>query len=171
MGLLGANILGASSPSISAWFGGGAFVCGEETALIRSIEGKMGSRARGRVPRRAGNRRQAHRDQQRGDVGQHPLHLPLGAEEYAKVGTHGNAGTKIFSLVGKIRNTGLVEVPMGVAIREIVHEIGGGPVGKRKIKAVQTGGPSGGCIPADRFDLPIDYDSLAKAGSIMDRAA
>jgi len=91
----------------------------------------------------------------------------LGAEEFAKVGTKNNSGTKIFSLVGKIRNTGLVEVPMGTTIKEIVYDIGGGPVGKAKIKAVQTGGPSGGCIPAEKFDLPVDYDSLTAAGSIM----
>jgi NADH-quinone oxidoreductase subunit F len=90
-----------------------------------------------------------------------------GAAAYAAVGTPGNRGTKIFSLVGKIRNTGLVEVPMGVTINEVVNDIGGGPVGAARIKAVQTGGPSGGCIPARLFDLPIDYESLSKAGSIM----
>jgi len=96
-----------------------------------------------------------------------PVIINKGAKEYAKVGVPGNTGTKIFSLVGKIKNTGLVEVPLGMKIREVVYDIGGGPVGKAKIKAVQTGGPSGGCIPARLFDLPIDYDSLAKAGSIM----
>jgi len=96
-----------------------------------------------------------------------PLIFRSGAEEFAKVGTRNNSGTKIFSLVGKIRNTGLVEVPMGTTIKEIVYGIGGGPVGKAKIKAVQTGGPSGGCIPAEKFDLPVDYDSLTAAGSIM----
>jgi len=96
-----------------------------------------------------------------------PVILEKGAAEFARIGTKGNSGTKIFSLVGKIRNTGLVEVPMGITLREIVYDIGGGPVGQAKIKAVQTGGPSGGCIPAEKFDLPIDYESLSAAGSIM----
>ena len=96
-----------------------------------------------------------------------PVIIADGADKFAKVGTNGNTGTKIFSLVGKIKNTGLVEVPMGITINQIVADIGGGPVGKAKIKAVQTGGPSGGCIPVERFDLPIDYDSLTEAGSIM----
>ena len=96
-----------------------------------------------------------------------PLIFRLGAKKFAEIGTERNSGTKIFSLVGKIKNTGLVEVPMGISIKDIVYDIGGGPVGKAKIKAVQTGGPSGGCIPAQKFDLPVDYDSLTKAGSIM----
>jgi NADH-quinone oxidoreductase subunit F len=96
-----------------------------------------------------------------------PVIIAEGAEEYAKVGVPGNTGTKIFSLVGKIRNTGLVEVPFGTTIGEVVYDIGGGSVGKAKLKAVQTGGPSGGCIPARRFDLSIDYDSLTQAGTIM----
>jgi NADH-quinone oxidoreductase subunit F len=96
-----------------------------------------------------------------------PVIINRGGDEYAKVGVPGNTGTKIFSLVGKIRNTGLVEVPLGTKISEVVYDIGGGPVGEAKIKAVQTGGPSGGCIPARLFDMSIDYDSLAKAGSIM----
>ena len=89
------------------------------------------------------------------------------ARKYSKIGTKGNSGTKIFSLVGKIKNTGLVEVPLGIKINEVVYDIGGGPAGDAKNKAVQTGGPSGGCIPASMFDLSIDYDSLTKAGSIM----
>ncbi|MFH1936389.1 MAG: FAD-dependent oxidoreductase, partial [Bacteroidota bacterium] len=93
--------------------------------------------------------------------------INMGASEYAKIGTANNSGTKIFSLVGKIKNTGLIEVPMGITIKEIVFDIGGGPAGNAKIKAVQTGGPSGGCIPVSKFDLSIDYDTLAKAGSIM----
>jgi NADH:ubiquinone oxidoreductase subunit F (NADH-binding) len=96
-----------------------------------------------------------------------PVIIAAGARQFAKVGTKGNTGTKIFSLVGKVRNTGLVEVPMGITIEKVVTDIGGGSSGKPKIKAVQTGGPSGGCIPAERFDLPVDYDSLAEAGSIM----
>ena len=96
-----------------------------------------------------------------------PLIIDEGADEYARIGVPGNSGTKVFSLVGKVRNTGLVEVPMGISISEIVYDIGGGSIGKAAIKAVQTGGPSGGCIPASMFNLTIDYDSLTKAGSIM----
>ncbi len=96
-----------------------------------------------------------------------PIIIRGGARKFAKIGTQGNSGTKIFSLVGKVKNTGLVEVPMGITIEEVISDIGGGPTGKSKIKAVQTGGPSGGCIPSRMFDLPIDYDSLVKAGSIM----
>jgi len=169
MGLLGKNILNTGIDfDIEIIRGAGAFVCGEETALIKSIEGLMGEpRQRPPYPIEKG-------------IGGHPTcinnvetlaNIPViitrGAEEYARVGVPGNTGTKIFSLVGKIRNTGLVEVPLGIKISEVVYDIGGGPVGRAKIKAVQTGGPSGGCIPARMFDLPIDYDSLAGAGSIM----
>ncbi len=169
LGLLGENILGTGfNFDINIVRGAGAFVCGEETAMIRSIEGKMGE-PRQRPPFPV----------QRGLIGRPSLinnvetwaNIPIiinqGAQEFTKVGTPQNSGTKIFSLVGKIKNTGLVEVPMGITIKEIVDDIGGGPVGKKKIKAVQTGGPSGGCIPANLFHLPIDYDSLTKAGSIM----
>ena len=168
-GLLGKDILGTGIEfDIEIVRGAGAFVCGEETALIRSIEGFIGEpRQRPPYPIEKG-------------LWGHPtcinnvetlanIHVIIdrGAEEYAKVGVPGNTGTKIFSLVGKIRNTGLVEVPLGMKISEVVYDIGGGPVGKAKIKAVQTGGPSGGCIPASMFDLSIDYDSLKKVGSIM----
>ena len=168
-GLLGRNILGTGIDfDIDIVRGAGAFVCGEETALIRSVEGLMGEpRQRPPYPIEKG-------------LWGHPtcinnvetlanVHVIIdrGAEEYAKVGVPGNTGTKIFSLVGKIRNTGLVEVPLGMKISEVVYDIGGGSVGKAKIKAVQTGGPSGGCIPAGMFDLPIDYESLAKVGSMM----
>ena len=168
-GTLGKNILGTGIDfNIDIIRGAGAFVCGEETALIKSIEGFMGEpRQRPPYPIEKG-------------IGGHPTcinnvetlaNIPViitrGAKEYAKVGVPGNTGTKIFSLVGKIKNTGLVEVPLGTKISDVVYDIGGGPVGKAKIKAVQTGGPSGGCIPAHMFDLPIDYDSLAKIGSIM----
>ena len=168
-GTLGKNILGTGIDfDIDIVRGAGAFVCGEETALIKSIEGLMGEpRQRPPYPIEKG-------------IGGHPTcinnvetlaNIPViitrGAKEYAKVGVPGNTGTKIFSLVGKIKNTGLVEVPLGTKISDVVYDIGGGPVGKAKIKAVQTGGPSGGCIPAHMFDLPIDYDSLAEVGSIM----
>jgi NADH:ubiquinone oxidoreductase subunit F (NADH-binding) len=96
-----------------------------------------------------------------------PFIIANGGEEYAKIGVEGNTGTKIFSLVGKIRNTGLVEVPLGTPIKDVVYGIGGGPIGGSKIKGIQTGGPSGGCLPASMFDLPLDYDSLAEVGSIM----
>jgi len=169
MGLLGENILNTGIDfDIDIFRGAGAFVCGEETALIRSIEGLMGEpRQRPPYPIEKGIRGKPTCINNVETLANIPVIIREGADEYAKVGVPGNTGTKIFSLVGKIRNTGLVEVPMGITIGEIVYDIGGGPIGDAKIKAVQTGGPSGGCIPASMFDLPIDYDSLAKAGSIM----
>ncbi|MDM8007029.1 MAG: NADH-quinone oxidoreductase subunit NuoF [Phycisphaerae bacterium] len=168
-GLLGQDILGSGfSFDIKVVRGAGAFVCGEETALIRSIEGKMGEpRQRPPYPIQKGIDGKPTAINNVETWANIPVVIRQGAAEFAKIGTKNNSGTKIFSLVGKIKNTGLVEVPMGITIREIVYDIGGGPVGKARIKAVQTGGPSGGCIPANRFDLPIDYDSLAQAGSIM----
>jgi NADH:ubiquinone oxidoreductase subunit F (NADH-binding) len=148
--------------------GAGAFVCGEETALINSVEGKRGT-PRPRPPYPA----------QEGLWG-HPTLInnvetfaniaPIlrnGGEWFAKIGTAKSKGTKVFALAGRINNTGLIEVPMGIPLREIIFEIGGGIPGGRGFKAVQTGGPSGGCIPADHLDLPVDYESLAKVGSIM----
>jgi len=169
MGLLGENILGTGfSFDIRMVKGAGAFVCGEETALILSIEGRMGEpRQRPPFPVQKGIAGKPTAINNVETWANIPLIFGLGAEEFAKIGTKNNSGTKIFSLVGKVKNTGLVEVPMGKTIKEIVYDIGGGPVGRAKIKAVQTGGPSGGCIPADRFDLPVDYDSLTEAGSIM----
>jgi NADH-quinone oxidoreductase subunit F len=168
-GLLGDDILGTGfSFDIKVVRGGGAFVCGEETALIRSVEGTRGEpRQRPPFPVRQGIKGKPTVINNVETWANIPLIFRLGAEEFVKVGAKGNSGTKIFSLVGKIRNTGLVEVPMGITIREVVYDIGGGPVGKSKIKAVQTGGPSGGCIPAEMFDLPIDFESLVDAGSIM----
>jgi NADH-quinone oxidoreductase subunit F len=169
LGLLGNNILGTGfSFDIKLVEGAGAFVCGEETALIRSIEGKMGEpRQRPPFPVHKGINGKPTAINNVETWANIPLIFKLGAKKFANTGTEANSGTKIFSLVGKIRNTGLVEVPMGMTIKEIVYDIGGGPVGKAKIKAVQTGGPSGGCIPANMFDLPVDYDSLTEAGSIM----
>jgi NADH-quinone oxidoreductase subunit F len=169
LGLLGDNILGTGfSFDIKVVQGAGAFVCGEETALIRSIEGKMGEpRQRPPFPIQKGIDGRPTAINNVETWANIPLIFRLGAEEFAKIGTKNNAGTKIFSLVGKVKNTGLVEVPMGITIKEVVYDIGGGPVGKARIKSVQTGGPSGGCIPADMFDLPVDYDSLTRAGSIM----
>ena len=168
-GLLGEHILGTEfSFELRVVQGAGAFVCGEETALIRSIEGQMGEpRQRPPFPIQSGINGKPTSINNVETWANIPVIFENGAEAFAQVGTQQNSGTKIFSLVGKIRNTGLVEVPMGITISEIVHDIGGGPVGRATIKAVQTGGPSGGCIPASRFDLPIDYDSLSRAGSIM----
>jgi NADH-quinone oxidoreductase subunit F len=168
-GLLGDDVLGSGfSFDIKIVRGGGAFVCGEEPALIRSIEGKRGEpRQRPPYPVQKGIDGRPTVINNVETWANIPIIIRDGADEFAKIGTKNNSGTKIFSLVGKVRNTGLVEVPMGVRISQIVYAIGGGPSGKAKIKAVQTGGPSGGCIPAGRFDLPIDYDSLAEAGSIM----
>ena len=168
-GLLGENILGSGLAfDIRIVRGAGAFVCGEETALIRSVEGRMGEpRQRPPFPIQKGIHGKPTAINNVETWANIPIILRQGAEAFARIGTKNNSGTKIFSLVGKIRNTGLVEVPMGITIRQIVYDIGGGPVGKARIKAVQTGGPSGGCIPAEKFDLPIDYDSLAQAGSIM----
>jgi NADH-quinone oxidoreductase subunit F len=169
LGLLGENILSTRfSFGIEIVRGAGAFVCGEETALIRSIMGYVGEpRQRPPYPVQKGLWGCPTCINNVETLANIPVIITKGATEYAKVGVPLNTGTKIFSLVGKIKNTGLVEVPMGITINTIVNEIGGGPVGKAKIKAVQTGGPSGGCIPARMFDLPIDYDSLVAAGSIM----
>jgi NADH-quinone oxidoreductase subunit F len=169
MGLLGGNILGTGySFDIHIVKGAGAFVCGEETALMRSIEGERGEpRQRPPYPVQKGIEGKPTAINNVETWSNIPVIVSAGAAVYSRIGSPGNAGTKIFSLVGKVKNTGLVEVPMGVTIGEIVNEIGGGPSGRTEIKAVQTGGPSGGCIPASRFDLPIDYESLANAGSIM----
>jgi NADH-quinone oxidoreductase subunit F len=169
LGLLGENGLGTGfSFDIQLVKGAGAFVCGEETALIRSIEGKMGEpRQRPPFPIERGIDGKPTAINNVETWANIPVIIERGAEAFAEIGTENNSGTKIFSLVGKITNTGLVEVPMGITIGEVTGEIGGGPSDKTRIKAVQTGGPSGGCIPADRFDLPIDYDSLTEAGSIM----
>ncbi|MFC1783759.1 FAD-dependent oxidoreductase, partial [Planctomycetota bacterium] len=168
-GLLGEDILGTGfSFDINLVRGAGAFVCGEETALIQSIEGKIGEpRQRPPFPIQKGINGKPTIINNVETWANIPVIIKEGAQEFAMVGTENNSGTKIFSLVGKIKNTGLVEVPMGITIREIVYDIGGGSSDNTKIKAVQTGGPSGGCIPAEKFDLHIDYDSLSEAGSIM----
>jgi NADH-quinone oxidoreductase subunit F len=169
LGLLGQNILGTGfSFSLDFMRGAGAFVCGEETALMRSIEGKMGEpRQRPPFPVQRGIDGKPTAINNVETWANIPVLFSEGAAAFKQTGAPGSSGTKIFSLVGKVRNTGLVEVPMGTSIREIVYETGGGPAGRAGIKAVQTGGPSGGCIPAEMFGLPIDYDSLAKAGAIM----
>ena len=169
IGLLGSGILGTGFHfDIRIVKGAGAFVCGEETALMRSVEGERGEpRQRPPYPVEKGIEGRPTVINNVETWANIPLIVSGGAAAFARTGAPGNTGTKIFSLVGKVKNTGLVEVPMGVTIGEIVNEIGGGPSGRSEIKAVQTGGPSGGCIPASMFDLPIDYESLAAAGSIM----
>ncbi|UCB53142.1 MAG: FAD-dependent oxidoreductase [Candidatus Zixiibacteriota bacterium] len=168
-GLLGENILGSGfSFDIKLATGAGAFVCGEETALLASIEGRRGMpRQRPPFPVRKGLWGKPTNINNVETWANVPLIIKNGAGWFARIGTEGSKGTKIFSLVGKIRNTGLVEVPMGITLREIVYDIGGGIPDDGKFKAIQTGGPSGGCIPESLLDLPVDYDSLAQAGSIM----
>ncbi|MGB6647149.1 MAG: NADH-ubiquinone oxidoreductase-F iron-sulfur binding region domain-containing protein, partial [Bacteroidota bacterium] len=169
MGLLGSEILGTGfSFDINLVKGAGAFVCGEETSLIRSVEGKMGEpRQRPPYPVQRGIDGKPTAINNVETWANIPVIIATGGKEFQQVGATRNSGTKIFSLVGKVKNTGLVEVPMGVTIGHIVNDIGGGSAGRARIKAVQTGGPSGGCIPARMFGLPIDYDSLVSAGSIM----
>ena len=169
LGLLGDNILGTGfSFDIAVVKGAGAFVCGEETALMQSIAGERGEpRQRPPYPVQKGIDGKPTAINNVETWANIPIVISRGAAAFAQVGTPGSTGTKIFSLVGKVKNTGLVEVPMGVTLGEIVNGIGGGPSGRTEIKAVQTGGPSGGCIPASLFDLPVDYESLAQAGSIM----
>jgi NADH-quinone oxidoreductase subunit F len=169
MGFLGKNILNTGFDfDLEITRGAGAFVCGEETALIHSIEGKRGNPSQ-RPPFPAqqglfGKPTNINNVETWANV---PKIIDKGATWYASIGTKTSKGTKIFSLVGKVRNTGLVEVPMGITIEEIVSDIGCGDSNGIKIKAIQTGGPSGGCIPQDHFHLPIDYESLKQAGSIM----
>ena len=168
-GLLGDNILGSGfSFDLKISRSGGAFVCGESSALMRSVEGNVGE-----------PRAKYIRSVEKGLYDEPtvlnnvetwanvPEIMVKGADWYASLGTKGSKGTKVFSLVGKVNNTGLVEVPMGISVRELVEKIGGGILGGKKFKAVQTGGPSGGCIPERLSDLPVDFDSLTEAGSMM----
>ncbi|MFC1574267.1 NADH-ubiquinone oxidoreductase-F iron-sulfur binding region domain-containing protein, partial [Candidatus Latescibacterota bacterium] len=169
LGFLGKNIFGTDfSFDISLVKGAGAFVCGEETALINSIEGKIGEpHQRPPYPIQKGVNGKPTAINNVETWANIPIIFSQGAREFSKIGTPNNSGTKIFSLVGKVKNTGLVEVPMGITIQEIVHDIGGGQAAENPVKAVQIGGPSGGCIPSEKFYLPIDYDSLREAGAIM----
>jgi NADH-quinone oxidoreductase subunit F len=168
-GLLGNNILGTDfSFKVRISRGAGAFVCGESTALMASIEGFSGE------PRA----KHIHTSE-KGIFGKPttlnnvetwanvPLIIDKGWEWFANMGTKTSTGTKVFSLVGKVKNTGLVEIPMGITLRHIIFDIGGGVADNRKFKAVQTGGPSGGCLPADELDLPVDFERLTEAGSMM----
>jgi NADH-quinone oxidoreductase subunit F len=168
-GLLGRNILGSGFDfSVKISRGGGAFVCGESTALMASLEGKVGEpRAKYVHTVEKGLWEQPTNLNNVETWANVPLIIGNGAGRYAKIGSEGSKGTKIFSLVGKINNTGLIEVPMGITLREIIYGIGGGIPEGKKFKAVQTGGPSGGCIPDSFLDLPVDFDQLDKAGSMM----
>jgi NADH-quinone oxidoreductase subunit F len=168
-GLLGNNILGSGFDfNIRINMGGGAFVCGESTALMASLEGAVGEpRAKYVHTAEKGLWNQPTNLNNVETWANVPLIVNRGADWYAKIGTPNSKGTKIFSLVGKINNTGLVEVPMGMSLREIIYDIGGGIPGGKKFKAVQTGGPSGGCIPESLLDLPVDFDELSRVGSMM----
>lgn len=169
LGLLGKNILGSGLDfDLEVKKGAGAFICGESTALMFSIEGKRG------MPRPT-----PPRSVEKGLYGQPtalnnvetlaniPLIILNGASWFLSIGTKDSPGTKIFALTGKVKNTGLIEVPMGISIREIIYEIGGGIIGEKGFKAAQMGGPSGGCIPKEHLDLAIDFDSLSKVGAMM----
>jgi bidirectional [NiFe] hydrogenase diaphorase subunit len=167
--LLGSGIF--ESPfnfNVDLRIGAGAFVCGEETALMSSIEGKRGTpRPRPPFPAESGLYNSPTLINNVETFANVPAIVRNGAEWFAGIGTEKSKGTKVFALAGKITNTGLIEVPMGTTLRTIVEEMGGGAPDGGKIKAVQTGGPSGGCIPAEELDTPVDYDSLTKLGSIM----
>ncbi|MGC8644024.1 MAG: complex I 51 kDa subunit family protein, partial [Isosphaeraceae bacterium] len=169
LGLLGTQVF--ESPlnfRVDLRIGAGAFVCGEETALIASIEGRRGvPRPRPPYPAAVGLWGQPTLINNVETFANIPTIIRKGAKWFASIGTEKSKGTKVFALAGKIKHTGLVEVPMGTTLREIVEEIGGGAPDGGKIKAVQTGGPSGGCIPNEALDTPVDYDSLVALGSIM----
>ncbi len=168
-GLLGNDILGSGFDfNIKISHGGGAFVCGESTALMASIEGKMGEpRAKyvHTVEKGLWNKPTCLNNVE--TWANIPTIINKGTEWFSSIGTDKSKGTKIFSLVGKVKNTGLVEVPMGITLREIIYEIGGGVPNGKRFKAVQTGGPSGGCIPEELLDLPVDFEKLTEVGSMM----
>jgi NADH-quinone oxidoreductase subunit F len=168
-GLLGRNILGSGLEfDIEIRKGAGAFVCGEETALIASVEGKRGMpRPRPPFPAVSGLHGKPTNINNVETWANVPRIIEMGAAQYARIGTEGSRGTKIFALAGKVNNTGLVEVPMGATLRQIIFEVGGGIPRGRKFKAAQMGGPSGGCVPARYLDVPLDYDSVQKIGAIM----
>ncbi len=168
-GLLGENILGSGFDfDVTVQLGAGAFVCGEETALMASIEGYVGEpHARPPYPAQSGLWGKPTNINNVKTWATVPYIINKGAAWYSQMGTDNSKGTTIFSLVGKINNTGLVEVPMGISLRDLIEKIGGGSPSDKKLKAVQTGGPSGGCIPERLWDVPVDYDSLRELGSIM----
>ncbi|OKH24177.1 NADH dehydrogenase [Hydrococcus rivularis NIES-593] len=169
LGLLGSQIF--DSPfdfRIDLRIGAGAYVCGEETALMASIEGKRGTpRPRPPYPAESGLWGYPTLINNVETLANVPWIIRKGADWFASIGTEKSKGTKVFALAGKVRNTGLIEVPMGTTLRQIVEEMGGGVPDGGEAKAVQTGGPSGGCIPAEAFDTPVDYESLVQLGSIM----
>ena len=167
--ILGDNILGSGKKlNLEIVRGGGAFVCGESTALMASIEGRVGE-----------PRAKYIRSVQRGlwdqptvlnnveTLASIPVILKDGGTKYSKLGSKNSTGTKVFAMVGKVKSTGLVEVPMGTSLRTLIYDIGGGIIGDRPFKAVQTGGPSGGCIPEKLLDLPVDFDTLTEHGAMM----
>lgn len=168
-GILGENILGSGfSFDLEIRLGAGAFVCGEETALIASIEGKRGCPTpRPPYPSVCGLWGKPTVINNVETLANIPSIFRKGGEWFAGIGSETSKGTKVFALTGKVRNSGLIEVPMGITLREIVYDIGGGVLGNKKVKAVQTGGPSGGVIPEDYLDTPVDYENLQKLGSIM----
>jgi NADP-reducing hydrogenase subunit HndC len=168
-GLLGNDIFGTGfNFNISLRYGAGAFVCGEETALIHSMEGLRGEPTiKPPFPAEAGFRGKPTNVNNVETFAAIPVIILKGAEWYSKIGTEKSKGTKVFALAGKINNVGLIEVPMGTTLREIIFEIGGGIKNGKKFKAVQTGGPSGGCLTEKHLDVPIDFDNLVAAGSMM----
>jgi NADH:ubiquinone oxidoreductase subunit F (NADH-binding)/(2Fe-2S) ferredoxin len=169
LGLLGEDILGSGFDfNVTIVRGAGAFVCGEETALISSIEGGLGEpRPRPPFPATSGLWGKPTVINNVKTLATVPVIIARGADWYASIGIEGNTGTVVFSLVGKVANTGLVEVPLGLTLHDMIESIGGGGLDGKAVKAVQTGGPSGGCLPARLFDLPISYETLTQAGSIM----
>lgn len=168
-GLLGKNIFGTDfSFDIEIRYGAGAFVCGEETALIHSMEGKRGEPTlKPPFPAEAGYLGKPTNVNNVETLANIPIILTRGAEWFSSIGTERSKGTKVFALAGKINNVGLIEVPMGTTLREVIYEIGGGIKGGKKFKAVQTGGPSGGCLTEKHLDTPIDFDNLLAEGSMM----
>jgi len=169
LGLMGKNILGSGFEfDIKVSRGGGAFVAGESTALMATIEGNVGEPRAKHIHTVISGLWDKPTNLNNVETWANvPVIMDRGADWYTQIGTEGSKGTKIFSLVGKVNNTGLVEVPMGITLREIVYDIGGGIPGGKKFKAVQTGGPSGGCIPESLIDLPVDFDRLTEVGSMM----
>jgi NADH:ubiquinone oxidoreductase subunit F (NADH-binding)/(2Fe-2S) ferredoxin len=169
LGLIGESVLGTGMPlTLKLKEGAGAFVCGEETALFASIEGERGMpRPRPPFPAQKGLWQRPTNNNNVETYANVPLIVGRGSEWFSSIGTETSKGTKVFALTGQIRNTGLAEVPMGTTLREVVFDIGGGIQGDGMYKAVQIGGPSGGCLPTSLLDTPVDYDSLVSAGAMM----
>ena len=168
-GLLGNRVMGSDfNFDVEIRYGAGAFVCGEETALIHSMEGKRGEPTlKPPFPAEKGYNGYPPNVNNVETLANVPIILTKGAEWFASIGTEKSKGTKVFALAGKINNVGLIEVPMGTTLREIIYDIGGGVKNGKKFKAVQTGGPSGGCLTEKHLDIPIDYESLGAAGGMI----